>query len=53
MSSSKHISETPATQFLKKHGIEFSEHVYQYEDKGGTRVSSRELGVAEHSVVKT
>ena len=46
-------SETPATQFLKKAGVEFSEHFYAYVEKGGTSVSSDALGVPEHSVVKT
>src|SRR6476469_1790584 len=49
----KHVSETPATQFLRRHGIEFSEHPYAYEEHGGTAVSARELGVDEHAVVKT
>ena len=31
----------------------FTEHPYRYEEHGGTHVSSRELGVPEHSVVKT
>ena len=31
----------------------YSEHLYRYEERGGTRVSSRELGVDEHAVVKT
>jgi len=54
MSSNKdHISETPATQFLRKHGVVFSEHPYPYEEHGGTRVSARELGVDEHVVIKT
>src|SRR5262245_35019068 len=47
------VSETPATAFLKKHGVAFSEHPYEYEDRGGTRVSSQKLGVSEHEVVKT
>lgn len=47
------VSETPATVFLKKHGVAFSEHPYDYEERGGTRVSSQKLGVAEHDVVKT
>lgn len=47
------VSETPATAFLKKHGVVFSEHPYEYEERGGTRVSSQKLGVAEHDVVKT
>jgi Cys-tRNA(Pro) deacylase len=50
---SSHVSETPATQALKRAGIEFTEHVYDYVDHGGTAESSRQLGVDEHAVVKT
>jgi len=46
-------SETPATQFLRKAGVAFTEHFYEYVEKGGTAVSSDALGVPEHSVVKT
>ncbi|CAN5210044.1 Cys-tRNA(Pro) deacylase [soil metagenome] len=53
MARSAHISETPATQFLRKHGVVFSEHPYTYEEHGGTEVSARELGVDEHHVIKT
>jgi len=53
MTHQKHISETPATHFLRQHGIAFSEHPYNYEENGGTTVSARELGVDEHSVIKT
>ena len=49
----KHVSETPATQFLRRHGVSFTEHLYEYVDHGGTAESSRQLGVDEHSVVKT
>lgn len=49
----KHVSETPATQFLRRHGVSFTEHPYEYVDHGGTAESSRQLGVDEHSVVKT
>jgi Cys-tRNA(Pro) deacylase len=49
----KHVSETPATQFLRRHGVSFTEHPYDYVDHGGTAESSRQLGVDEHSVVKT
>ena len=48
-----HVSETPATQFLKQHGIAFTEHVYDYVEHGGTAESSRQLGFEEHAVVKT
>jgi len=47
------VSATPAIHFLRKHGVAFSEHPYRYEEHGGTRVSSRELGVDEHAVIKT
>jgi len=53
MAKKEHISQTPATQFLRQHGVEFTEHPYAYEDKGGTKVSARELGVPEHDVIKT
>ena len=53
MSKKEHVSETPATVFLKKHAAAFTEHVYAYEEHGGTAVSARELGVPEHEVVKT
>ena len=45
--------ETPATKFLKHHGLAHSNHFYEYEEHGGTRVSARELNVDEHAVVKT
>ena len=48
-----HVSETPATQWLRRAGIAFGEHVYEYVEHGGTAVSSAALGVAEHHVVKT
>jgi Cys-tRNA(Pro) deacylase len=50
---SAHVSETPATQSLRRAGIDFSEHVYAYVDRGGTAESARQLGVDEHAVVKT
>ncbi|WP_426103055.1 aminoacyl-tRNA deacylase [Massilia sp. TSP1-1-2] len=53
MAKKEHISETQATQFLRKQGVAFSEHPYAYEEKGGTKVSARELGVPEHDVIKT
>ncbi len=44
---------TPATRLLKQAGIPFTEHLYRYEEHGGTKVSARELGVDEHTVIKT
>jgi Cys-tRNA(Pro) deacylase len=53
MSKTRHVSETPATQFLKRHQITFGEHPYDYVEHGGTAESARQLGVDEHHVVKT
>lgn len=50
---SPHVSETPATQWLRGQGVAFTEHPYDYVDHGGTAESSRQLGVPEHEVVKT
>lgn len=46
-------TETPATAFLARHQVAFTLHAYEYEDRGGTKVSSAKLGVDEHEVVKT
>ena len=48
-----HVSETPATQMLKAHKVEFSEHPYEYVEHGGTEESAKQLGLTEHMVVKT
>jgi Cys-tRNA(Pro) deacylase len=48
-----HVSETPATQALRRAGVAFSEHVYDYVEHGGTAESARQLGVDEHAIVKT
>ena len=53
MAKKEHISETQATQMLRKQRIAFTEHPYPYEEHGGTAVSARELGVPEHHVIKT
>jgi Cys-tRNA(Pro) deacylase len=47
------LSTTPAIRALRAAGVPFDEHRYRYEERGGTRVSARELGVDEHIVVKT
>jgi len=48
-----HVSATPATQWLERHGVTYSEHPYDYVEHGGTAVSASALGVSEHAVVKT
>lgn len=49
----KHVGQTPATAWLREHGIVYSEHPYEYVPRGGTAESARQLGVSEHAVVKT
>jgi Cys-tRNA(Pro) deacylase len=49
----RHVSETPATQWLRERGVAFSEHPYDYVEHGGTAASAHQLGVDEHMVVKT
>ena len=49
----RHVSDTPATQWLRQAGVEFSEHPYDYVEHGGTAESDRQLGVTEHAVIKT
>jgi len=47
------VPSTNAIRLLRQAGIPFTEHLYRYEERGGTAVSARELGVAEHAVIKT
>ena len=44
---------TNAVRVLRDHGVAFTDHPYSYEERGGTAVSARELGVPEHQVIKT
>jgi Cys-tRNA(Pro) deacylase len=44
---------TTAVRALRAAKVEFTDHLYTYEEKGGTAVSARELGVDEYAVVKT
>ena len=53
MAKNKHVSETPATQFLKKHGVAFSEHPYDYVDHGGAPEAARQLALDPHAVEDT
>lgn len=47
------VTETPASKWLRLHKVEFTQHAYDYVDRGGTAESARQLGVDEHQVVKT
>ena len=49
----EHISETPATRFLRAHKVVFAEHVYDYLEHGGALHSAQALSVDPFCVVKT
>ena len=53
MSKARHVSETPATQFLKQNKVAYTEHTYDYVDHGGAGEAARQLGLDPHAVVKT
>src|SRR6478752_5810644 len=47
------MANTPATAFLAKHGVTYTEHEFEYVEHGGTSHSSASMGVPEHAVIKT
>jgi Cys-tRNA(Pro) deacylase len=53
MARKEHVSETPATAFLKANGVEFTEHPYEYLEHGGAQHSAQVLGFDPFTVVKT
>ena len=53
MAKKPHISETPATAWLKAHGVAFTEHPYEYLEHGGAQHSAQVLGLDPFAVVKT
>ncbi len=53
MARREHVSETPATRWLREHGVVFREHVYEYVEHGGAQHGASVLGVDPFAVVKT
>ncbi|MFN0163436.1 MAG: aminoacyl-tRNA deacylase [Burkholderiales bacterium] len=53
MARKNHVSETPATALLRRRGVDFTEHVYEYVEHGGSTEPARALGLDLHLVVKT
>lgn len=53
MAKKAHVSETPATAWLRAHGVAFTEHPYSYLEHGGAQHSAEVLGVDPYAVVKT
>ena len=44
---------TAAIRVLRQGRVDFTEHLYKYEEHGGTAASARALCVDEHAVIKT
>jgi Cys-tRNA(Pro) deacylase len=53
MAKNGHVSETPATQWLKARQVAFTEHPYDYLAHGGAQHSAQVLGLDPFMVVKT
>ena len=53
MAKHTHVSETPAVALLRRHGVEFTEHPYEYLEHGGAEHSAQVLGLDPWTVVKT
>ena len=53
MAKKDKVSETPAIALLRRHGVVFTEHIYDYLEHGGAQHSAEVLGMDAFSVVKT
>ncbi len=53
MPKPRHVSETPATAWLKANGVAYTEHSYEYLEHGGAQHSAQVLGLDPFAVVKT
>ena len=53
MAKKDKVSEPPATALLRAHGVDFTEHSYEYLEHGGAQHSAQVLGMDPFSVVKT
>lgn len=53
MAKDDDVPATQAVRMLRAGKAEFSTHLYEYAERGGTEHSAASLGVDEHMVVKT
>ena len=53
MAKRTHVSETPAVALLRRNGVEFTEHPYEYLEHGGAEHSAKVLVLDPLTVVKT
>ncbi len=44
---------TQAVRYLREKSVDFTPHLYDYVERGGTAESAKQLGADEHAVVKT
>ena len=44
---------TPAIRVLRREKVAFTDHLYDYEERGGATVAARELRIDEHAAIKT
>ena len=44
---------TQGIRFLRAAKVNYTPYLYAYEDRGGTEVAARELGLDEHATIKT
>jgi Cys-tRNA(Pro) deacylase len=53
MVTKDHFPATPAIRVLRDEKVDFILRPYKYEERGGTEVAARKLGVDEHMTIKT
>jgi Cys-tRNA(Pro) deacylase len=51
--AARSLPVTNAIRVLREHRVAWTDHPYAYEERGGTAVSARALGVDEHACIKT
>lgn len=53
MRADRHPTETPATAWLRRQGVDFTVHTYAYVEHGGASWGAEALGLDPHHVIKT
>ena len=52
MKKERHVSQTPATVWLRQHGVPYTGHAYDYQPHGGALQGAAALGLSAHAVIK-
>ena len=53
MKKERHVSQTPATVWLRQHGVPYTGHAYDYQPHGGALQGAAALELSAHAVIKT